>query len=102
MTETGFVPGAHRWLRSPRVELRPEETVPLLEGPAGVPEAELVRIAARARLELEVARYLVWSRYPYVRIERDGAGWWVRFSDARYDGQPGSGGLSGLRVQVRD
>jgi inner membrane protein len=102
MTETGFVPGRHRWLRSPRVELRPEDPVPLLEGPDGVSTAELERIAGLARLEPEVARYLVWSRYPYVRIERDGPSWWVRFSDARYDAQPGSGGLSGLRVQVHD
>ena len=102
MTDAGFVPGVHRWFGSPRVELYPERIVPLLEGPAGVPLAELERIAALARLEPEVARYLVWSRYPYVRIEAEGTGWWVRFSDARYDGRAGSGGLSGLRVRIFD
>jgi len=96
------VPGVHRWIGSPRVELHPEDIVPLLEGPAGVPLAELERIASLARLEPEVARYLAWSRYPYVRIEAEGTGWWVQFSDARYDRRAGSGGLSGLRVRIRD
>ncbi len=102
MTDAGFVPGVHRWTGSSRVELRPEDIVPLLEGPVGVPVEELERIAALARLEPEVARYLVWSRYPYVRIEPEGTGWWVQFSDARYDGRSGTGGLSGLRVRIRD
>ena len=102
MTDVGYVPGVHRWIGSPRVELRPEDIVPLLEGPVGVPVAELERLSALARLEPDVARYLVWSRYPYVRIESEGDSWWVQFSDARYDARPGSGGLSGLRVQIRD
>ena len=102
MTDGGFVPGTHRWTGSPRVELHPENIVPLLEGPVGVPVAELERIAALGRLDPEVVRYLVWSRYPYVRIELEGTGWWVRFSDARYDGRSGTGGLSGLRVRIRD
>ena len=102
MTDTGFVPGVHRWTGSSRVELRPEDIVPLLEGPVGVPVEELERIAALARLEPEVVRYLLWSRYPYVRIEPEGTGWWVQFSDARYDGRSGTGGLSGLRVRIPD
>ena len=102
LTASGFVPGIHRWLGSPRVQLYPEDIVPLLEGPEGVPVAELERLAARARLEPDVARYLVWSRYPYVRIESEGTSWWVQFSDARYDGRPGTSGLTGLRVQIRD
>ena len=102
ITDSGFVPGVHRWMESPRVELYPEDIVPLIEGPVGVPVAELERIAALARLEPNVARYLEWSRYPYVRIEPEGTSWWVQFRDARYDGRPGTGGLSGLRVQIRD
>ena len=102
MTDAGFVPGVHRWIGSPRVELHPEHIVPLLEGPVGVPVAELERVAALARLDPEVVRYLAWSRYPYVRIEPEGTGWWVQFSDARYDGRSGTGGLSGLRVRIRD
>ena len=102
ITDSGFVPGVHRWMESPRVELYPEDIVPLIEGPVGVPVAELERIAALARLEPDVARYLEWSRYPYVRIEPEGTSWWVQFRDARYDGRPGTGGLSGLRVQIRD
>ena len=102
MTDSGFVPGVHRWIGSPQVELYPEDIVPLIEGPVGVPVAELESITALARLEPDVARYLEWSRYPYVRIEPEGTSWWVEFSDARYDARPGTGGLSGLRVQIRD
>ena len=102
VTDAGFVPGVHRWIGSPRVQLRPEDIVPLIAGPVGVPVAELERIAALARLEPDVADYLAWSRYPYVRIEAEGTGWWVQFSDARYDGRAGSGGLSGLRVRIPD
>ena len=102
MTNAGFVPGVHRWIGSPRVQLHPGDIVPLLTGPVGVSIAELERIAALARLEPDVAHYLAWSRYPYVRIEAEGTGWWVQFSDARYDGRDGSGGLSGLRVRIFD
>ena len=100
-TEVGFVPGVHRWFGSPSVELYPEDVVPSLDGPPGAELAELQRIAAQARLDPDVARYLVWSRYPVVKIEAEGTGWWVQFSDARYDGRPGASGLSGLRVRVR-
>jgi inner membrane protein len=102
MTDAGFVPGVHRWIGSSRVQLHPENIVPLIAGPVGVSVAELERIAALARLEPDVADYLAWSRYPYVRIEAEGTGWWVQFSDARYDGRAGSGGLSGLRVGILD
>ena len=101
-TDTGFVPGTFDWFRDPRVELYPLEEVPLLAGPPGVAHSDLERIAARARLEPDVARYLVWSRYPYVSIEAEGTSWWVQVSDARYDGRAGSGGLSGLRVRIQD
>jgi len=102
ITDEGFVPGVHHWIGSTRVELHPEHIVPLLEGPVGVPVAELERIAALAQLEPEVARYLVWSRYPYVWIEPEGTGWWVQVSDARYDGRSGTDGMSALRVRIRD
>jgi inner membrane protein len=102
MTDTGFVPGVHRWFGSSRIELHPERIVPLLAGPVGVPVTELAHIVTLARREPEVAGYLAWSRYPYVRIEPDGTGWWVQFSDARYDTRSGTGGLSGLRVRIRD
>ena len=102
LTRDGFVPGVHHWLRSPRVELFPEDMVPLVSGPPQVSRARLEAIAAVARRDGEVADYLVWSRYPYVRLEPEGTSWWVLFSDARYDGQAGAGGLSGLRVRVTE
>ena len=47
-----------------------------------------------------VRNYLVWSRYPYVRITPDDTGWTVRFSDARYDSQPGAAALAGVNVHI--
>jgi hypothetical protein len=47
-----------------------------------------------------VARYLVWSRYPYARIAPDGDGWTVTFADARYDSGAGAGSLGGPTVTI--
>jgi inner membrane protein len=58
---------------------------------------EAVRQAIRTE---DVRKYLVWSRYPFVRTERVGDGTAVTFGDARFaDGFRG-GGLEGLRVLV--
>jgi inner membrane protein len=99
-TDDAFVPGVHHWLRRPRVELFPDTAVPLLSAPAQAPRDLVARVVEDARRTPSVRNYLVWSRYPYVRVDPEGGGWRVRFSDARYDGQPGTGGLSGVRVHV--
>lgn len=100
LTEGGFVPGMHRWFASPAVELFPDQAVPLLTGPDGVDTGELDRIVSAAGDVPDAHYWLEWSRYPYVRVERDGPGWEVTFRDARYDGQEGAGGLSGVVVRV--
>jgi inner membrane protein len=100
LTNEGYIPGDHRWLGTPRVRLYPEDFVPLVSGPAGLGAAQLQAVVAAARTSPEVGLYHVWSRFPYVRVDEATTGWSVRFSDARYDGQSGAGGLSGITITV--
>lgn len=100
LTDDGFVPGIHRWLSSPAVELFPNRAVPLRAGPPGVSEASLDRIISAAGDVPDAHYWLEWARYPYVAVERDGTGWQVTFRDARYDEQDGAGSLSGVVVHV--
>ena len=102
LTEDAFVPGTHRWFASPHVELDPEGAVPLLTAPDGQSPARVRAIVEAARAAPTVRDYLVWSRYPYVRITSEGEGWRVRFIDARYDGRPEAGGLAGVSVLIPD
>ncbi len=101
-TADAFVPGRHAWLERPRVVLRPEAAVPLAAGPDGLDATRLDAVVRAARARPDVRDYLTWSRYPYVRVVGEGAGWRVTFSDARYDGRPGLGGLSGVQAWVAD
>jgi hypothetical protein len=56
-------------------------------------------IVQRAR-EVPAARnYLVWSQFPYVRLEVNGADTTVFFGDARYRAGP-AGNLSGMSVTL--
>lgn len=100
LTDRGFVPGRHRWLPTPRVELQPEMAVPLLTRPVGLTPADAERILARAREVPDAHYWLEWSRYPYARIEAGEDGWRVSWRDARYDRMDGSGELSGVTVTV--
>jgi len=102
LTRQGYVPGTHRWIGSPRVDLDPAVTVPLLTAPDRLSSARTQAILEVARARPSVRDYLVWSRYPYVRVTSEGDGWRVRFSDARYDGRPSVGGLSGVSVHIAD
>jgi inner membrane protein len=99
-TSASYVPGIHRWLASPRVELHEAQAVPLLAAPGLEPASLVQRVIAVARQRAAVRDYLIWSRYPYVRVTPEEGGWAVRFSDARYDGRPGAGGLAGVGVHV--
>ena len=100
-TDAGYVPGTHRWLASPRVELRPRDLVALVAGPAGISESALEEIVSRAREVDDARHYLLWSRSPYVRVEARRGGWRVRFADARYDDdEPGTETLDGVEVVV--
>jgi inner membrane protein len=99
-TSDAFVPGVHRWLGSPRIELFPERSVALRAGPDGMTDIELDRIVSAAEDVPDAHYWLEWSRYPYVRVASREGGWYVTFRDARYDGQEGAGGLTGVRVYV--
>ncbi len=100
LTDAAFIPGTHRWFRTPRVELRLTDSVPLLMAPRDLSRDVATRVVDAARERAVIRNYLTWSRYPYVRIARDGPGWQVRFSDARYDSQPGAAGLAGVSVHI--
>lgn len=100
LTADSFVPGVHRWIGGERVRLFPAEAVSLRSGPDGMEPARLRPIVDAARGDPDAAHWLVWSRYPYVHVDADGDGWLVRFSDARYDGRGGTGGLSGVTVHL--
>jgi hypothetical protein len=99
-TDDAYVPGTHRWLASPRVELRPAESVPLVVGPGTLSAEALDAVIARARSTPPADDYLVWSRYPFVTVEADGGAWRVRFTDARYDDQVTASSLAGVEVRV--
>jgi hypothetical protein len=100
VTPAGYVPGEYRWLRTPALVLRPADVVPRLRIPEGVDPDTAATVLAAAAAEPDVRHYLVWSRYPYARLSREGDGWVARWSDARYDGGEGSGGLGGVAVRV--
>lgn len=99
VTPDGFVPGRHAWLEDPRVVLQPEATLPAFSA-VGVDAATATRLLEVAGRRESVRNYLVWSRFPYVRVEPEGAGWGVFYGDARYHSEPGAAGLAGLRVLV--
>lgn len=100
VTPAGYVPGVHGWLRTPRVTLRPADVVSFLRYPADVEPATVEAVLAAARRHPDVANYLVWARYPYAVVQRDGDGWFIRYSDARYDDRDDAGGLGGVTVRV--
>jgi len=99
-TADAFVPGTHDWLRTPRVQLRLDRAVPRFTAPEDMPDTVAQRVARAAQEDPHVRDYLVWSRYPYVRVMPNDSGWTVRISDARYDSQLAAGGLAGLSVHV--
>jgi inner membrane protein len=100
VTPEGYVPGVHRWIGAPSIELFPERSVPFVDAPSGLSPAAVEELLRRAREQADVRHYLVWSRYPYARIRGDGAGWEVLYADARYDGVAEAGSLGGVRAYV--
>ena len=99
-TPDAFVPGMHRWIGGPPVELDAGAAVPRLAAPARLAGPTVDAILAAARARPEVRDYLLWSRYPHVRVDAEGSGWSVRFGDARYDDRPEAGGLSGVTAHI--
>ncbi|HEX9887060.1 MAG TPA: metal-dependent hydrolase [Longimicrobiales bacterium] len=101
LTDDGYAYGSHRWDARPPVELEVGSAIPRLAAGEGVSQAEAERAAAAARQAPDARHFLVWSRFPAVRVERGdgGDGYSVRISDLRYAGR-GAGELGGLVVRL--
>ena len=85
-TPDAYYTGQWHWLESPRFTPSPEPIPKRDEGPA----------VAAARAAPAARRYLVWSRFPYFRIETHAGGYVVRIDDARYP----DGRLGGVVVRL--
>ena len=85
-TPDAYYTGRWHWLETPRFTPSPEPIRKQDDGP----------IVAAARGTPEARRYLVWSRFPYFRIEAHDDGYIVRIDDARYP----DGRLAGVVVRL--
>lgn len=94
VTGSAYQFGALDWTRAPRVQWG---DTTIARGPWNDPRV----VAARA--EVDVRDFLVWSRFPWVRVDTtaaDGSAT-VVFGDARFPEGGLAGGLGGLRVTAR-
>lgn len=94
VTDDAYHFGTLRWMAAPRVRFG--ESV-LAKG-----DWSDARVVA-ARVDVDARDFLVWSRYPWVRIDTtaaDGSAA-VVFGDARFPEGGLAGGLGGLRVTAR-
>lgn len=90
-TAGGYHFGTLRWLFDPRVTFD--------DGMIALGDWNSSAVA-RARADPAVRKYLVWSQFPYVRVESTAADTSVFFGDARY--RVGlAGGLQGIQVALR-
>ncbi|MEX2181926.1 MAG: metal-dependent hydrolase [Gemmatimonadaceae bacterium] len=91
VTADGYHVGALSWLAADRIRFEGEV---IRRGDWADPRI------ARAVVHPDVRNYLVWSRYPWARIETTAAGVpaTVVFGDARFPSGGMSGGLGGVRV----
>ena len=96
-TEHLYLRGSHEWTDSPRAQVTGEPGFPRLDVAPGVSLSAAGAAVAAARAQPDVARYLVWSRFPYWRVEATDGGLRVRVGDARFRG---TGGLAGLSVLI--
>lgn len=95
----GYVRGAHDWTAARPLALALHEgTAAVTTGP-GVSHDEAMSAIAAARVAPDVARYLVWSRFPFWRVERSAAGYAVTVGDMRFRGRGGR--LGGVQVEIR-
>ena len=89
-TRDTYTFGTFRWFaRDGRVTFLPD---PIARGDW---TASAVR---SAMADSRVRDYLVWSRFPFVRMEQTPEGTAVFFGDARFTNGPSSGALQGVRV----
>lgn len=87
-TGGGYHFGTLRWLSDQRVTFA-DEMIALGDWTSSA--------VHRARADPAVRNYLVWSQFPYVRVESTGADTTVFFGDARYRAGL-AGGLQGIQV----
>jgi inner membrane protein len=89
-TPEAYHPGSLDWLANPRVTF--SGTV--------IPRGDWSAPAVlRARESTAARNYLVWSQFPYVRLDVTGADTTVFFGDARYRAGP-AGNLGGMTVRL--
>lgn len=95
VTPTEYVFGDFRWLALGADRMR-------LSGRT-IPRGDWSDPSVQAAMRTEdVRKYLVWSRYPFVRAEpAPEGGTALTFGDARFSDGFAGGGLEGLRVVVR-
>lgn len=89
-TREAYAFGTFRWFaRDGRVTFLPD---PIARG-------DWTATAVRSAMaDSRVRDYLVWSRFPFVRMEQTPEGTAVFFGDARFTDGPSSGALQGVRV----
>lgn len=86
VTDDAYHGATLRWTRDPRITF----------DRAVIPRGDWADArVATARRDRDAQYFLVWARYPYVRIEPDGG---VFFGDARFPEGRIGGALSGVRV----
>jgi inner membrane protein len=96
-TDDLYLRGSHDWTDSPRAEVTGDSGFPRLDVAPGVSVGAAEIAVAAARTQPDLARYLVWSRFPSWRVEATAGGLLVHVGDARF---PGTGGLAGLSVLI--
>jgi inner membrane protein len=84
----GYRLGALDWLPRPAVSLAPENLPKNDDDPA----------AAAAKLTPEGNKFMVWARFPYFEVRREGGETLVTLGDARYRGPTGSWAQVTVRV----
>jgi inner membrane protein len=97
-TPAGYLTGIIDWTETPAVSVGLDGALARVFAETGVTVDEAIAAITSARLQREVTRYLVWSRFPYWSVRRSSGGYDVTVGDARYTER--GGGLSGLTVTV--
>ena len=90
-TREAYMVGTFRWLAaSPGRVTFLDDAIP--RGDWTSPEVR------QAMTDTRVRNYLVWSRFPFVRVDKTPQGTAVFFGDARFTDGPSGGGLQGVHV----
>jgi inner membrane protein len=99
-TPAGFLSGTLDWTETPTVTMSLDDALARVSAGADIALDEAIGAVTSARLHPDVARYLVWSRFPFWTVRRSAGGFDVTVGDVRYTDRGGRGGLAGLTVTV--